>query len=137
MKIAYPILALALCAATLTACSEVGVDDVVNECTSPAPLVLAPPLDVPEGITLREQGPPEASYIDTWGGAKIQGKQFCEAVLACADVEDPAWLLTRSSYAPDVTDDQRVLGLGGSAFVSGDLATCYELHWQANGAVDL
>lgn len=137
MSIRSRLITMALCAATLTsACSEED-REVADDC-QPAGLVIVTPFDAPlDGITLREQGPPEASYVETWDGAKIHGKQFAEAVLSCVDIEDPGWLLTLSSYAPDVTHDQRVLGIGGSAYVTGDLADCFAKHWAVNGAIEL
>ena len=130
-------LALAICAAiTHTACDAPASDDA---CPEPARMALARPLDAPpiddEAITPRQA--PIAQYIQTWNAQKIQGKQFCEAVLSCADVEDPGWLLTLSADDLDPTSNRLVLGLGGSAYVSGQLAGCYQKQWQGNGAIDL
>ena len=137
-------LALALCAAiTHTACDAPASDDA---CPEPARMALARPLDAPpiddEDITPRQA--PIAQYIQTWNAQPIQGKQFCEAVLSCADVEDPGalpgdpgWLLTLSADDLDPTSNRLVLGLGGSAYVSSQLAGCYQKQWQGNGAIDL
>jgi hypothetical protein len=95
------------------------------------------PADCPAGVELREQGPPSAAYITSWFGEPIHASEFADAVIACADVEDPAWLLTLSAYQPEAGQPERVVGLGGSAFVGEAFWACLNKHWLANGAIEI
>jgi hypothetical protein len=116
-----------------------GSDDTVvvrPELRLAAPAGAPAPLE----LTFREQGPPQAKYIQKIGDPPqaIDAKLFAHAVTVCADKQPKAnWLLTLSWYQPDTKDPKRVLGLGGSTMAEFPLFDCLSQFFDANGAVPL
>lgn len=115
---------------TITAC-DAAVDG--ESCDLSHGLQIAAPLDAPD-VYFRET--PYAAYISKWDNDSISSKDFADAAVVCADVKDPQWLLTLSSYKPaGSTSDERVIGLGGSAMASGKWLDCMMKIWSSNGAI--
>lgn len=106
-----------------------------QECPASAQLQIAAPLDEESSdLSFREQ--PFASYISSWNGKiPITSTMFAEAILICSKVQDPEWLLTLSAYSPQVTNDRRVVGLGGSAYANSPWLDCMKGVWQKNGGI--
>ncbi|MBL8969608.1 MAG: hypothetical protein JNK56_03455 [Myxococcales bacterium] len=103
-------------------------------------LVIVPPAgsSVQPELAFREQGPPHASYIETWDGKTIHAEHFAAAAVVCSNAGDPPLLLTLSSYDPDLTvSNDRVVGLGASMVASDDLFECLTKVWANNDATEL
>lgn len=97
--------------------------------------LVGPPDLEPEGITLREQGPPAGLYITTWNGGPIKRAEFVAAIKACNKQSDPPATLTLSWYQPDTAKQERVLGLGESVMADQKLWECYVAVFKAQNPV--
>lgn len=126
---------LLLTTAFLLACDD------MQACPEPArELVIVPPdgSSAPPELAFREQGPPHASYIETWDGKTIHAEQFAAAAVVCSQAGDPPLILTLSHYDPDLTtSNDRVVGLGASMVASDDLYECLAKVWANNDATEI
>lgn len=123
----------------LTVLLTLACDDM-QACPAPAhELVLVPPPGSPgPELAFREQGPPHASYIESWDGKPIHAEQFAAAAVVCSKAGDPPLLLTLSHYDLDLTtSDDRVVGLGASMVASDDLYECLAKVWANNDATEI
>lgn len=119
-----------LSALAITACDAAADGE---SCDLSRGLPIAAPLDAPD-VYFRET--PYAAYISKWDNDSISAKDFADAAVVCADVQDPQWLLTLSAYKPaGSTSDERVIGLGGSAMASGKWLDCMIKIWSSNGSI--
>lgn len=109
-------------------------DTPVGECADPpAGISLAEPAGAEHTLTFRG-GPPQGLIATTIGGGAIYRGEFMKLVMACAEQADPQLTLTLSWYQPDLTSDQRVVGLGYSMMAPEALWSCYEQLFIEQGA---
>jgi hypothetical protein len=108
-----------------------------EQCPAGPGLSLSAPAGSAPSIAFREQGPPEGLVVTELGGDAITRDGFVKLIMACAEQEDPPLTCTLSWYQPDVSNDERVMGLGCSTLATAKLLDCYEQVWLSQGAKPL
>ncbi|MEK9899124.1 MAG: hypothetical protein VW516_00060 [Rhodospirillaceae bacterium] len=129
---------LALAAAAMTPACDPEADTCEAPIDAAGSLHVVQPVQLEQdddAISLREQGPPQGLYTSTLGGKPIYRKQFVAMINACQKQVDPPLTCTLSWYQPDVTKDERVLGIGCSMLAPTSLLGCWGDIWLANNAV--
>lgn len=123
----------------LTILSTVACDaSAAEQCPAGPGLSLSSPADASASpIALREQGPPMGLVLTEVGGDAVTRDGFVKLIMSCAEQEDPPLTCTLSWYQPDVSKDERVLGLGCSTLATAKLLDCYEQVWLSQGATPL
>lgn len=109
-------------------------DAPVGECSDlQGGISLAEPAGAEHTLTFRG-GPPQGLIATMISGGAIHRGEFVKLVMACAEQTDPQLTLTLSWYQPDLTSDQRVVGLGYSMMAPEALWSCYEQVFVDQGA---